>query len=254
MMQTTLFIFILELVLISNVKGYSSHRHTHQTSRGTCSSSATLPHCRLQSQLKARVRSSDHKSKREKSKCDLCPEPEVDRREAAFALIGTMWSVGSLPSPANAVFGADAKIEIPNVMDNINNRVNQQCLVESLGNRECLVYLDPENKLYKGADSQILIERLEAATAALAEIPSLVSDKKWSKIQGVLTGPMNPLGVTMDKLSKISENEENCCKLEKVVKSDLYAIASAVERKQGDEIIKLHKKATEDLVAYAQAL
>ncbi len=65
---------------------------------------------------------------------------------------------------------------------------------------------------------------------------------------------MNPLGVTMDKLSKLSADEEKSCRLEKVVKSDLYAIASAVERKQGDEILKLHKKATEDLVAYAKAL
>ena len=65
---------------------------------------------------------------------------------------------------------------------------------------------------------------------------------------------MNPLGVTMDKLSKLSADEEKCCRLEKIVKNDLYAIVSAVERKQSDEILKFHKKATEDLVAYAKAL
>ncbi len=181
-MKNTLILFILELTLTSIVKGFSSHEchASHQTIR----SSANLSYLNLQSQLKSRLRSHDDCSEKEQPKCELCPEPEIDRREAAFALIGTMWSIGVLPSPANAVFGADAKIEIPNVMDNMNNRVNQQCLVESLGNRECLVYLDPENKLYKGADSQVLIERLETATAALAEIPSLVSEKKWSKVSG----------------------------------------------------------------------
>ena len=75
-----------------------------------------------------------------------------------------------------------------------------------------------------------------------------------SQVQGVLTGPMNPLGITMDKLSKLSENEENCCRLEKIVKNDMYAITAAVERKDGGKIMELHKKTTKDLIAYAEAL
>jgi hypothetical protein len=145
------------------------------------------------SRLKTKNRYSTEYLTDDKSKCELCPESEMDRREAAFAMIGTMWSAGMIPSavlgspkPAEAVYGADANIEVPNVMDNMNNRVNQQCLVESLGNRECLVYLDPEKKIYQGPESEILVERLEAATEALAEIPSLVTEKKWSKVSTIL--------------------------------------------------------------------
>jgi hypothetical protein len=65
---------------------------------------------------------------------------------------------------------------------------------------------------------------------------------------------MNPLGSTMDKLSKLSDNEEKCCSLEKVVKNNLYALSAAVERKEGNKVLALHEKVTNDLVAYAKAL
>ena len=126
--------------------------------------------------------------------CELCPEPddiEMDRREAAFAMIGAIWSSSVIPSvvlssgaqSAEAVYGTDANIAMPNVMEGISNRVNQQCLVESLGNRDCLVYLDPENKLYKGADGKELVERLEQSAESLSTIPALVAERKWSKVR-----------------------------------------------------------------------
>ena len=71
-------------------------------------------------------------------------DQEMDRREAAFALLGSLWATTTMmPSPAHAVYGADAKIEMPNMMENMANRASKQCLVESLGNRECLVWMDP---------------------------------------------------------------------------------------------------------------
>ncbi len=207
---------------------------------------------------------------RQKLKFNPCPEPELDldmdRREATFALLGQLWATTtgviasvallSSPQPSEAVYGADANIAVPNVMEGINNRVNQQCLVESLGNRECLVYLDPEKKIYKGADAQVLVERLEKAIAALAEVPMLVSEKKWSKVTGVITGPMGSLGRTMDQLSKLCEDEAQLklIGLEKSIKTDLYAIAAAAEKKNGEQILKFHEKATQDLIAYAKAL
>lgn len=198
-------------------------------------------------------------------KCELCPEPddiEMDRREAAFAMIGAMWSAGVIPSvvlssgaqSAEAVYGTDANIAMPNVMEGISNRVNQQCLVESLGNRDCLVYLDPENKLYKGADGKELVERLEKSAESLSTIPALVAERKWSKVQGVITGPMGGLGTTMDKLSKMSENEDELCKIERRIKNSLYAIAAAVDRKDGEKILEHHRDATKDLILYAQSL
>eukprot|EP00957_Ditylum_brightwellii_P107468 8200110-Ditylum_brightwellii.AAC.1 len=135
------------------------------------------------------------------------------RRRVAFAMIGSLWSVGSAfssPEAANAVYGQDANIALPNVVEGMNNRVTQQCLVESLGNRECLVYLDPENKLYQGADTRILLERVEKSTEALATIPELIDAKKWLAIVGVLTGPMGTLVRSMDQLSKLSQ-DPSCC-------------------------------------------
>lgn len=65
---------------------------------------------------------------------------------------------------------------------------------------------------------------------------------------------MGSLGLTMDKLSKMSDNEEQLCALEKQVKTDLYAIAAAEDKKSVDQVLKLHEKATRDLVTYAKAL
>jgi len=83
-----------------------------------------------------------------------------DRREVLFAMMGSLWSISGGATggaaaaataatatatafnpiqPAFATYGMDAKIELPDVIAGMNERQNKQCLVESLGNRECLV-------------------------------------------------------------------------------------------------------------------
>jgi hypothetical protein len=111
------------------------------------------------------------------------------RRQAIqqFLLIG---STAAIPGIANAEYGTDAKMLFPDVVQGLNDRATKQCLVESLGNRECLVYReDAEKLLYKGADVSILIQRIQASTTALDKIPSLVETKQWNAITGILTGP-----------------------------------------------------------------
>jgi len=183
--------------------------------------------------------------------CDLCPEPEsnsdLDRREAAFALLGSLWSIGLSPDAADAIFGEDAKIQMPNVLDGMTDRVNKQCLVESLGNRECLVYLDPDNKLYKGVDAEVLQSRLSKVTEALGTIPGLVQDKKWSKVLGVVTGPMGTLGETMNSLVKIAPNSTASSEAAKKVKNDVIAIGIAADKKQGDAVLQSQKLAIQHL-------
>ena len=76
----------------------------------------------------------------------------------------------------------------------------------------------------------------------------------FEQILGILTGPMGSLGVTLDKLSNTSDNKDELHGLEKKLKNDLYSIAAAAERKQGDDVIANHKKATKHIVAYASAL
>ena len=42
------------------------------------------------------------------------------------------------PSVSQAAYGDSAQILIPDVVQGMSDRTNKQCLVESLGNRECL--------------------------------------------------------------------------------------------------------------------
>lgn len=197
--------------------------------------------------------------------CSVCPEEDdgdsmMSRREWTFATFGTLWSMGLVPNmilpealqsqPANAAFGTDAKMQLPNVMESISNRVNKQCLAESLGNRECLVY-QSDNPLYKGENDWA--NRLIQAAQALETIPSYVEKKQWSAVLGVTTGPMGGLSVTLDQLAKANDNQE-ALKSAKRVKSDLYEIAAAVERKNGDVILEAHAKATKDLNSFINSL
>jgi hypothetical protein len=217
---------------------------------------------RNKTKLKSKTVRGDSDNEHQK-RCKLCPDPplneDLDRREALFSLIGQVAAgLGTLfwaPKDSNAVYGADAKLEIPNVMDGINNRASgRQCLVESLGNRECLAYLDPDNKLWQNPDSGILLDRLQKAIAAFTEVPELVSSKKWSKISGILTGPMGTLSDTMNMLAKMSGDSMDLKSQTKTIKTTLYEINAAVERKEAEKILKLHEKATKDLIVYSQSL
>lgn len=212
-------------------------------------------------QLNERTRESPSSSdsSKNKKKCSRCPEPldddiDMDRREAAFAMLGSLWAMTTSPHVATAVYGADANIEIPNVVEGITRRTNEQCLVESLGTRQCLVYLDPANKLYQQPDTQVLLERIDKASASLATIPTLVQNKKWSQVNGVLTGPLGNLVLTMQQLSKLSDNYSQATNLAKQVKGDIIEIGQASDRKQGDKALAFYQKATDDLVSFVNSL
>jgi hypothetical protein len=155
-------------------------------------------------------------------------------------------SAFGLSRPALAAFGADAKMEFPDVMQGISDRTNKQCLVESLGNRDCLVYLDPDNQLYKGSDGKILFERLAASVSAMKNIPSYIESKQWSKVDSTLTGKMGNLSLTMNELAKLVEDDsvkDKCKSLSVDIRNDLYAIAGSCSRKQQAEALKSYDKA-----------
>ena len=200
------------------------------------------------------------------NRCDPCApldqkdDEPLDRREAAFAMLGTVWAAGALPTTllfptsAHAAYGDEPKIALPNPYQAMADRATKQCLVESLGNRECLVYADDANKLYQGADSRMLLERIEKASVALASIPALAEQKKWSQVSGVMTGPMGELIRNMGLLADLSENPAAAKGKIKQVKTDLYAISGAVERKDGVGVLKGHEAATADLVLFVKSL
>jgi hypothetical protein len=120
----------------------------------------------LQFQLQQSTRSPTFRQafpKNDSSYC-LCPDDDEeaegddllleDRREALFAMMGSLWAAGALPTTllfpeaGNAAFGDDAKILVPDLVQGFSDRNNKQCLIESLGNnRECLVYQGDKDKL-----------------------------------------------------------------------------------------------------------
>ena len=192
-------------------------------------------------------------------RCARCPEDnddddDMDRREALFAMFGSLVASMSVPVAASATYGADAKIELPNPMEAMANRQSGQCLVESLGNRECLVYLDPANKLYQGADNRVLLERVEKASQSLAMIPSLIELKNWSQVCGILLGPLGTLVQTMALLTKLSENGSEAAEYARKTKIAMNNVFQAVERKEGAKAIAAHEEATQSLVAFVKAL
>lgn len=215
---------------------------------------------RLQQRLPLASRSLESSSDR----CEHpCPETTIsddimDRREAGFALLGQLWAVGIIPTalmfPEAAFAGAEANIQLPNPLEAISDRSTKKCMVESLGNRECLVYEDPENKLYQGTNSRTLLERIEKASLSFAEIPNLVEAKKWSQISGIMTGPCGDLIRTLGQLADTSENAAVAKKHVQALKVNLYAIQGAVDRKQGDAILRYHTAATEDLVSFVKSI
>lgn len=185
----------------------------------------------------------------------------VDRREAGMAMVGSLWtaagvvSTALIPSePASAAYGDDAKMEMPNPLDQVRERQSKQCLMESLGTRQCLVYEDPDNKLYQNPDTKALVERVEKSGEALATIPKLIEEKQWIKVTGVLTGPMGTLGNSMDLLSKASDDPAANADRAKRVKNDLYGISGAVDRRNGGSALEYHKLATEHLVQFLKSL
>jgi len=170
---------------------------------------------------------------------------------ASFASGLAAYSVIALPSSVSAVYGADANIQMPNIAQGIADRATKQCLVESLGNRECLVYEDPDNKLYKSADSKILFERLGTSVEALKRLPSYIANKQWSNVQSVLTGPMGSLSYTMNELVKLIDEENpvksKCKDLTGDIRKDLYGISGAIANKDGKQALVNYEKATEKL-------
>ena len=185
-------------------------------------------------------------------------DSSMDRREAAFAMLGTIWATTTgiaSPLPAFATYGNEAKIELPNVAQGLADRNNKQCLVESLGNRECLVYIDPDNKLYQGLDSQKLLQKVEISSVALAKIPALVDEKKWSGVNSILTGPMGELLGVMNQLAPLSTQQpDQSVALAKQVKLQIFAISAAAGRKDGNGIRTATEGASTALVAFVQSL
>jgi hypothetical protein len=110
---------------------------------------------------------------------------------------------------------------------------------------------DPSTFLYKGADPQVQLQRLLEASKRLNDINALVEDKKWSQVQGILTGPLGTLAETLNRIAKDSSPEVQA--KAKKVKEDVFAISLAASKKNANDVAAKTSAANADIKAFVQA-
>jgi hypothetical protein len=123
---------------------------------------------------------------------------------------------------------------------------------------------DPSTFVYKGADRSVQLQRIQDAISALQQIPALAQAKKWSQVNGVLTGPLGTLIPTMTQIvsgtnltrqdfgaAPLPVNKEAKAALLKV-KTDIYAIGQAALKKSETGCIQATDAALNDLEAFVK--
>ena len=191
----------------------------------------------------------EKRGKKECQPCEELPDDDIDlsKREAAFAMLGSIWAIGMLPTAlafpevANAAYGAGTNMNFPNPAEGL--------IIE----RPKEGYVAPIVQ-YQGQDNQRVLERLGKQSDALATIPDLIEDKKWSKVTGVLLGPCGELLQTMGKLADTSQNAVAARDVMKQTKLDLYAITAAVSKKNVDKATQLTLAVQSDIAAFVKVL
>jgi hypothetical protein len=143
--------------------------------------------------------------------------------------------VFQIKQPASADYGASSKMQLPNYIEFLEEKNKS---------------VDTSRYLYQGDDQEVVLQRLREATVKLALIPSLAEQKKWSQVQGILTGPLGPLGMTMNQIASKSPPQVQVAA--KKVKSSLIAIDQAAQKKSEAGCISATKVASEDLQAFME--
>ncbi len=140
----------------------------------------------------------------------------------------------AIPSVANAGYGASSNIVMPNYIEYLIEK-NQQ--------------IDPGDLIYKGPDVETQLRRIGEAGNRLPEIATLAEEKKWSQVQGIITGPLGTLLQTMNAVVGIAGTKE-AKDAAKLVKSDLLEIGAAAGRKESALCVKAADKAAGDLAKF----
>lgn len=140
------------------------------------------------------------------------------------------------PSITNASGGDSANIIMPNYIEYLieKNKVT-----------------DPADMLYKGPDIELQLKRIGEAGARLPEVAALAEGKKWSQVQGIITGPLGTLLQTMNNVASIAGTKEAAAAA-KSVKQDLNDINAASQKKDSTSCIKAAEKASTDLEKFVK--
>lgn len=160
-----------------------------------------------------------------------------DRRDflkSVVTSLGTTAAVASaIPTVANA--GASSNIVMPNY-------------IEYLIEKNAQGQPNPD-LIYKGPDVETQLRRIGEAGNRLPEIATLAEEKKWSQVQGIITGPLGTLLQTMNSVVSIAGTKE-AKDAAKLVKTDLFEIGAAAGRKESASCVKAADKASKDLAKF----
>lgn len=109
---------------------------------------------------------------------------------------------------------------------------------------------DPSQRLYQGADSKVLLERLLDANQRLNEVSALAEARKWSQIQGLVTGPLGTLSQTLNTMVK--EKPKVLTGPAKQVKTSVIGIGQAASTKNAEQCVQLAKQAQTELQMFVE--
>jgi len=158
-----------------------------------------------------------------------------NRREFVRTIVAGSTAI-LIPSIANAKDGDSAKIVLPNYVE---------YLIEQ--NKRT----DPDLVLYKGPDIELQLRRIGEAAVRLPEVATLAEAKKWSQVQGIITGPLGTLLQTLNSVASIAGTKEAASAV-KTVKQDLNDINAASQKKDSALCIKAAGKASVDLEKFVK--
>lgn len=164
-------------------------------------------------------------------------------------VLGLLWIASSQllvqplvnPEPAHAAYGTSSNMELPNY-------------IEFLLEKNAVP--DEGAFLYQGPDPQVQLQRLLDATKRLDSIAPLAEDKKWSQIQGLLTGPLGTLAQTLTAIASNASSKSSTAELmakSKKVKEDIYTINLAASQKNPDAVVTNAQAAQASLEAFVRA-
>ncbi|KAL3906307.1 MAG: hypothetical protein SGILL_009322 [Bacillariaceae sp.] len=138
---------------------------------------------------------------------------------------------------AHAKYGESTSMELPSYID---------YLIEKNTVR------DDSTALYKGSDPATILKRLQESERRLQEIPDLASQQKWTQINGLVTGPLGTLSMSLSQIAT-PESSAKVKDMAKKIKADVLGIGQAATKKNGDGCVQQAALASKDLKSLLEA-
>jgi hypothetical protein len=144
------------------------------------------------------------------------------------------WLAQSLP--VQAQYGTSTSLQLPNYIEYLIEKNESQ---------------DSSKVLYKGVDPRVLLQRLLEADKRLRDIPTLAEEKKWTQIQGTITGPLGTLAMTINQIAT-PDSSSKVKDAAKKVKGGVIAIGQAAAKKDPSGCAEMSRAASRDLETFVK--